>query len=681
MNKFIELRNNYFEKEQDPSFPLFFLKKYQEENLVGTLNSETILNQFKEIMQLATKKEIKESEIVKGLAYLGQNDYLDRYIVNLIMDNHLLLTKEGFDKVVIELLSKEKTDESVVYALVDSCIECDRDVLTKETLENVLKYHIKQLDVFSIVIDYLYHFKVEGFEQAIYEWLKEDYPINIKIQLIDLLVELYSLENLNYENIENLLPFQANKKLFTDYMAILNKEQPIQHNGLTILQSMFYGDFENSGKGNNGGMAVFLKTLGNELSKSKEVSLVVTLTITNEWSHNQSLMNFYSDNHLFLRAPIYIDATNKDPFLKKEQFIKRAIDRFLIKLEIEPDIFHVRYLDNASRAVALLSKQLGKRLVFTLTPDPHRNMTNNDGTLKAFDANEYFQKLNKIKIGDELISESDQIVGIGDHTVGKELESYFPQLLKEDKKDALWMISEGIKAGGNPENTDEKLNSYKELKGINLKKEFFDRPIILNVGRLEQLKSQDELLKAWGNSSISDVYNLLLIGGDLENPSNDEMKMIHSFEEYLTEHPHLKDKFHHMGALSNEKIRMIEKKIMEHQENYPQIYLCSSKKEEFGIAILEALSQKFLVLGPKRGGVKSYLENDINGFLIDTSNWQTISEETEIIIQRFKNNPIAFERIQDAGEKTVKDRFSMEEIAKEFLLFYLSLERGKVNEY
>jgi len=681
MNKFIELRNNYFEKEQDPSFPLFFLKKYQEENLVGTLKSETILNQFKEIMQLTTKKDIKESEISKGLAYLGQNDYLDRYIVSLIMDNHFLLTKEGFDKVVIELLSKEKTDESVVYALVDSCIECDRDVLTKETVEKVLKYHIKQLDVFSIVLDYLYHFKVEGFEQAIYEWLKEDYPINIKIQLIDLLVELYSLENLNYENIENLLPFQENRKLFTDYMAILNKEQPFKHNGLTILQSMFYGDFENSGKGNNGGMAVFLKTLGNELSKSKEVSLVVTLTITNEWSHNQSLMNFYSDNHLFLRAPIYIDATNKDPFLKKEQFIKRAINRFLIKLEIEPDIFHVRYLDNASKAVALLSKQLGKRLVFTLTPDPHRNMTNNDGTLKSFDANEYFQKLNKIKIGDELISESDQIVGIGNQTVGKELESYFPQLLKEDKKEALWMISEGIKADGNLKNTDEKLNSYKELNEINLKKEFFDRPIILNVGRLEQLKSQDELLKAWGNSSISDVYNLLLVGGDLENPSNEEMKMIHSFEEYLTAHPHLKDKFYHVGALSNEKIRMIEKKIMEHQENYPQIYLCSSKKEEFGIAILEALSQKFLVLGPERGGVKSYLENDINGFLIDTSNWQTISEETKIIIQRLKNNPVAFERIQDAGEKTVKDRFSMEEIAKEFLLFYLSLKRSKVNEY
>lgn len=680
MNKFIELRNNYFENEQNSSFPLFFLKKYQEENLVDTLKSEILLNPFKEIMQLSTKKEIQESEIIKGLAYLGQNDYLDRYIVKLVMDNQFLLTQEGFDKVVIELLSKEKTDEAIVYALVDSCIESGRDVLTKEMVENLVTYHTKQLDVFSIVIDYLYHFKVEGFEPTIYEWLKEDYPINIKIQLIDLLVELYSLEKLNHENIERLLPFQTNKKLFSDYMAILNREQLVKHNGLTILQSMFYGDFENSGKGNNGGMAVFLKTLGNELSNSKEVSLVVTLTITNEWSHNQSLMNFYSENHLFLRAPIYIDATNKDPFVKKEQFIKRAIDRFLKKLEIEPDIFHVRYLDNASKAVALLSKQLGKKLVFTLTPDPHRNMTNTDGTLKSFDTNDYFQKLNKIKIGDELIFESHQIVGIGNHTVGKELESYFPQLLKEDKKETLWMISEGIKADGNSKNSDEKSNRYKELKEINLKKEFFDRPIILNVGRLEQLKSQDELLKAWGNSSISDVYNLLLIGGDLENPSKDEMKMIHSFEEYFTEHPQLRDKFHHVGALSNENIRMIEKKIMEHQENYPQIYLCSSKKEEFGIAILEALSQKFLVLGPERGGVKSYLENDINGFLIDTSNWETISEETEIIIQRLKNNPVVFKKIQDAGEKTVKDRFSMEEIAKEFLVFYLSLERSKVNE-
>ncbi|WP_034552491.1 glycosyltransferase family 4 protein [Carnobacterium funditum] len=680
MNKFTELRNDYFDKDNLRSFPSLFLEKYEEKNVVWEKKEKIVLNQFKDILQLATKKEINETEIIGTLSYLGQDAYLDRYIVNIIIKNHLLLTKEGFDKEVTSSLSQKNKNDSIVYALIDTCIECDRNILSKEIVMDLLTVHQKKLDVFSIAIDYLYHFKVDGFEQDIYEWLKEDYPINIKMQLIDLLVELYSLEKLNHATIKNLIPFQENKKLFTDYMAILNKEQLVKHNGLTILQSMFYGDFENSGKGNNGGMAVFLKNLGNELSKSEEVSLVVTLTITNEWSHNQSLMNFYSDNHLFLRAPIYMDAANKDPFLKKERFIKRAIDRFLKKIEIEPDVFHVRYLDNASKAIALLSKELEKKFVFTLTPDPHRNMANNDGTLKVFSFNEYVQKLNKIMIGDELIFESDQIIGIGNHTVKKELELYFPQLLKEHKKETFWMISEGIQADWDLKKTDGQLKQHQELKQIKFKEEFFDRPIILNVGRLEQQKAQDELLKAWGNSSISDVYNLLVIGGDVENPNTDEKKMMHSFEEYLSIHDHLKDNFQHIGALPNETIRMIEKKIMELQKQYPQIYLCSSKKEEFGIAILEALSQKFLVLGPERGGVKSYLEDDTNGFLIDTSNWETISEETEKIIQRLKNKQVVFEKIQDAGQKTVRDRFSMEEISKEFLLFYLSLKRSKVNE-
>ena len=680
MNKFIDLRNDYFNKENLQPFSSMFLERYEKENLLGEIKEEALIKQFEEILQLMTKKDLHETDIIRLLSYLSQNDYLDRYIVNFVIKNRLLLTDEGFDTLVISLLSQQDTNQETIYALIDICIETDRDNLSKELLRDLLTFYEKELDNFSIGIDYLYHFKVDGFEELIYKWLKEEYPINIKIQLIDLLVELYSIENLNYTVIETLSPFKKNKKLFSDYLSILKKDQLVKTNGLTILQSMFYGDFENSGKGNNGGMAVFLKNLGNQLSKSEEVSLVVTLTITNEWSQNQSLINFYSDNHLFLRAPIYIDASNKDPFLKKERFIKRAIDRFLKRLEIEPDIFHVRYLDNASKSMALLSKELEKKLVFTLTPDPHRNMTNENGTLKLFNSNELFQKLNKIMIGDELIIESDQIVGIGNGKVKKELEMYFPQLLKEGKKENLWMISEGIQADSELKDANETLNPFQELKQITFKEGFFDRPIILNVGRLDQLKAQDELVKAWGNSSMSEAYNLLIIGGDLENPSKDEKKMMHSFEEYLNEHPHLKNNFHHIGALSNKNIRMIEKKIMEHQKNYPQIYLCSSKKEEFGIAILEALSQKFLVLGPERGGVKSYLENDTNGFLIDTSNWETISKQTEKIIERLKNDPKAFEKIQNAGEQTVKERFSMKEIAKEFLLFYLSLKRSKVNE-
>lgn len=560
MNKFTQLRNDSFEKDNQQPFPALFLEKYEEENPFEK-KEETIVNDFKIILQLHAKKDITETDIIGVFSYLGQNDYLDRYIENTIIENCHVLTKGGFDEKVLCFLSKSNKKQSTIVVLIDSLIECNRNALSKETIVDILKDYRKQATIFSIVIDYLYHFKVDGFKQDIYDWLKEDYPINIKIQLIDLLVELYSLESLNQATVEGLLPFQKNKRLSSDYMSILKKEKVVQSAGLTILQSMFYGDFENSGKGNNGGMAVFLKTLGNELSKSDKVSLVVTLTITNEWADNQSIMNYYSDNHLFIRVPIFIDATNKDPFLNKERFIKRTIKRFLENIGVEPDIFHVRYLDNASKAIALLSKELGKKLVLTLTPDPHRNMVNQDGTLKYNSFDESFQKLNKMIIGDELIFASDQIVGIGNHKVKKELELYFPQLIKEEKKETIWMISEGIQSDSAVENRNGEINLSKELRQVQFKKRFFDKPIILNVGRLDRMKAQDELVKAWGNSSLSDVYNLLVIGGDIEKPSKDEKKMMNSFEEYFAKHPHLKNNFHHIGALSNKNIRLIEKKL------------------------------------------------------------------------------------------------------------------------
>lgn len=578
MNKFTQLRNDYFEKDNQQSFPTFFLEKYEEENPFEK-KEETIVNDFKIILQLHAKKDITETDIIGVFPYLGQDDYLDRYIENTIIENCHVLTKDGFDEKVLYFLSKPNKNESTIVMLIDSLIECNRDILSKETIVEVLKDHRKQATIFSIVIDYLYHFKVDGFKQDIYDWLKEDWPINIKIQLINLLVELYSVEDLNQTIIEGLLPFQKNKRLFSDYMSILKKDKVFQSAGLTILQSMFYGDFENSGKGNNGGMAVFLKTLGNELSKSDKVSLVVTLTITNEWADNQSIMNYYSDNHLFIRVPVFIDATSKDPFLNKERFIKRTIERFLKDIGIEPDIFHVRYLDNASKAMALLSKKLGKKLVLTLTPDPHRNMVNHDGTLKSYSFDDCFQKLNKMIIGDELIFASDQIVGIGNHKIKKELALYFPQLVKEDKKETVWMISEGIQSDNTIENRNKEINPSKELRQVQFKKRFFDKPIILNVGRLDRMKAQDELVKAWGNSKISDVYNLLVIGGDVEKPSKDEKKMMNSFEEYFTEHPHLKDNFHHIGALSNKNIRLIEKKLWNSKKNIRRFIFVLVKKK------------------------------------------------------------------------------------------------------
>lgn len=669
MNDFIRLRKNYLTQPETSQFPLTYLEKIEVSNK-KTKKEKQIIHLLNDIFRLQQKQTLNQQDMQTLLAYLGTNDYIDGYIVTLFIENKGLFKEKAFGKLLINRIINENVTDSTVYALIDSCIECDEPFFSQEILLTLLAREGCSLDTFSMMIDYIQHFRMEGFQKNIGQWLVEDYPIPIKIQLIDLFADFYSIEMLK------TMPFfaQEDQPVLRNYLKDLEKEHHHATNGFTILQSMFYGDFENSGKGNNGGLAIFLKNLGTELSKSNEIARVITLATTTNWGVNDAIITEYSTGHLFVNLPIYINKLNPTDFLKKEYFIKRTINRFLKRLGIYPDIYHVRFLDNASKAIARLTEEQDKNLVVTLTPDPHRNMTDAAGDFTLFSFNEQLEKLNKILIGDELIQISDKIVGIGSRVVKKELEQYFPQLNHEENRLKVQMISEGIQLDISLIKQEGKAITGETLKGMGLTKEFLEKPIILNVGRLNKLKAQDQLLKAWMNSEMSTVYNLLIVGGDLEHPNAEESEMIELFNEYLAKNPALKKNFLHLGALSNDQIRKLEQKIRAKQTDYPQLYLCSSKKEEFGIAILEALAERFLVLGPKKGGVKSYIEDGVNGFLIDTTDWQTIAEATEEIIDSLKDKTEAFEKIQQAGQTTVQDNFAMAIITQDFLSLYLSLK-------
>src|SRR5690606_16328689 len=149
--------------------------------------------------------------------------------------------------------------------------------------------------------------------------------------------------------------------------------------------------------------------------------------------------------------------------------------------------------------------------------------------------------------------------------------------------------------------------------------------------------------------------NLLIIGGDLERPSKEEVMVIDFFKDHLQRHPEFKGRFIHKGAMSNSDIGLLERHIIKRDFDYPHIYLCSSVKEDFGIAILEAMSRGFLTLGPIKGGVKSYMRNGENGFLIDTSNWETIAKEAENHIYDSKIDKDDVKKIQAAGQKTIDE--------------------------
>lgn len=678
MNDFIEFRNRVYDNESNYSYPLHFLDEYINNSKAINSDETRVIEQIRTIKQLELNKRLGEKEIDELISFLGEHSSTDRFIVDAVLNLFNDENKQIVERKIKDILLNQQYDSQNLYHVLDICIECGIDILSDNDLLFMLQQYELDLEITSILLDYMDCFKRPGFKDVIYKLLTLDHPDGIKIQGINLLMNLYPMETVDQAFVEKHIRNEKNKVFFDSYMDFLHADFTFEKQGTSILQSMFYGDFEDSGKGNNGGLAILLKGLGEEISKDIRISHVFTITITQEL--NKPFISFHGDKHVFIRLPIYLDQSVRDKFIKKELFIKRQIANYLNRSEIKPDIFHIRFLDNASKAVAHLSKDLNSKLVFTLTPDPHRNMFDGSGQLKELGFNELIEKLNKIKIGDELIHTSDGIVGIGNGDVKTELAIYFPQFKDDTVNGKIKMIGEGIQTGQSIGVEAIAAYSNRLIEWNEANKGFFEKPVILNVGRLAVLKGQMELLKAWSNSNLSETHNLLIIGGDLERPSKEEEMVMEFFKDFLQKHPQFKDRFIHKGAMSNLDIRLLERDIIKRDFDYPHIYLCSSVKEEFGIAILEAMSIGFLTLGPIKGGVKSYMKNGENGFLIDTSNGETIGKETEKHLYDSKIDKDAVKKIQAAGQKTVDENFSIQKISHEFVSFYLSIEGEEVNE-
>ncbi|KNZ42072.1 glycosyltransferase family 4 protein [Acetobacterium bakii] len=676
MNAFIELRKSFFESPIPVSFPEYYLENPGFNHGCDSVTIDSLVGKIARIRTLYAKKAVSEIQIMELLSELGENDYLDRYSVDLIIRHPAIFSEDQLRHRLQSMLIDQKTTPTTFCHLLDICIECELPLLEENQLLKALHHYENNPTTLSLLLDYMNHFQQHACTDYLYALFDQDYSPNLKMQILEGLVSLYTWKDHDSCFIRQIIHKEENPQLYGDYLNLLNKNTTFSPKGITVMQTMFYGDPEFGGKGQSGGLGTLLKTLGNQLAKQSDLARVITLTINNDWSHNQTLVTHYSDKHWLIRLPAYLDPEDKHAFLRRELFIKRFVEKFVNQLDLKPDIFHIRYLDNASKAMAMLSRETGAKLVLTLTPDPHRTMVDEKGLLKQFTPEETLEKLNKITIGDELLTMAHGVLGIGGMAVKKELKLYFPKLRPEIRQFAFQMVAEGINTDAKPLDFDVDLLLTDSTLHHHIHREFNHKPIILNVGRLALQKGQDQLLKAWGESRLWQDYNLVIIGGSFDHANEEETRMIQLFNRYMASRPDLKGRFAHIEALSNGMIRNIERKIMEHPPgDLPQIYLCSSPKEEFGLAMLEALKEKLLIFGPVQGGVKTYISNGKNGFLIDTTSWETISGEVEKILYDSNRNREDFEKIQRRGQQTVLKNFSMDQIAKRFLSFYLKLSQ------
>jgi glycosyltransferase involved in cell wall biosynthesis len=148
-------------------------------------------------------------------------------------------------------------------------------------------------------------------------------------------------------------------------------------------------------------------------------------------------------------------------------------------------------------------------------------------------------------------------------------------------------------------------------------------PVALSVGRLAPVKGMATLVTAWlHDPDLRRRCNLLVVGGDLDDPSPEEAAELTRIRDAMAADPSGGDGLILAGHRPNNTTTTW---LAAAREGRPGAaapggtYVCASLKEEFGIAILEAMTVGLVVVAPDGGGPATYVDDGVTGVLAHTA--------------------------------------------------------------
>ncbi|MCR3750676.1 glycosyltransferase family 4 protein [Lentzea californiensis] len=434
--------------------------------------------------------------------------------------------------------------------------------------------------------------------------------------------------------------------------------------GPTVAQSMLIGGTARPGEGASGGLTVFLASLAGALVRRQDIGRVVTVVLAPE----PTAVTVRKDpelDHWTVHVPVDSPVAPAQPDMARHRAgITWWLTRLLRQCGLSPDVVHVRYSDDGSLAVADAARLLGAKLVFTVTPDPHRHLAERHLEDTADLAAMRFD-LHRVHVADHLVERADQVITIGGRQ--DEVLAHFPRL----DPAALCALEEGIAPSPAPTGRALVRELFAPAVLPRLDASAEGLPVLLNVGRLHPMKQQPLLVRAWLEAGLHRSTALVIIGGSSTARTPDEQAVLDEVLELSRSAPSARGRLAVLSAWSNHDIRRLQHELAATppSSGAPHVYACASAKEEFGIAVLEAMEAGLLAVGPQRGGLRCYIDQGRNGFLIDTSTSRSLGEG---LAQAAGLGP-ATARIAAAGQRTVRERFHIDAVADPFAALYRRL--------
>jgi glycosyltransferase involved in cell wall biosynthesis len=467
--------------------------------------------------------------------------------------------------------------------------------------------------------------------------------------------------------------------------------------GLTVAQLFLHADIDGSllhaGKGDTGGIATLLVQLGDALVDDPRVARVLTLS-RRHGGDGPTPDDLPTSGHHYLGVPLPGPPRPAADTWPLRGPVRQGLRRAL-KAAAPVDVLHLRMADVGSWAAAEVAQELGIPTVLTLAPDPHALIAARQasGTLTRanFGSADHAEHLVfRVVLLRELASPAARLVVFPRPQLQRDLRDLMH--LDPDAGDRPVVVPEGIDlapleraarevaaATDGGDVTARTRHALHELDLLlsTLPPERRHLPLAITVGRLHRVKGMATLVEAWAaHPTCAERCNLLVVGGDLDHPSDDEAEQVARIAASVPGPEAAARGLLLAGHRPNGVVATWLAAVRRGRAGLSApggVYVSASLKEEFGIAILEAMASGLVVVAPGGGGPATYVEHGVTGLLVDTMSTDALAAAVVAALE-LAAAPDAADRAQHARD-VVSQRFSIATMASSLATVYSEVTR------
>ncbi len=395
------------------------------------------------------------------------------------------------------------------------------------------------------------------------------------------------------------------------------------------------GQLSLGGRGDTGGVASLLVSLGEALACRPEIDHVLTIgrgTVTD------AILGSSSSNGAPLSfATIAIGddgrpAETADDLWEHLPTIERGIRR-TIRRAGGVDLLHLRMADAGTLAGAQTAAAEGIPTCFSLAPDPHnvlsslqaRGEADRDAVVRlATEGHIWF----RARLVERLALESDRIALFPRSQTIDFFSGAGPAHDRFDQRCVV--VAEGIDIGliRRAEAADgatwrigaPRGDVLADLASV-IPEDRCDLPLLVSVGRLNPVKGMDRVVAAWAADPLLHArFNLVIVGGDLDDPSTTERSVLEAIERLVPAGDARRTGLYLLGGRPRADVARLlvsAARGLAGSWSAGGVYVDGAWKEEFGLAVIEALAAGLVVVAPSTGGPPTYIDDGDIGILVD----------------------------------------------------------------